>query len=726
LTPTAIGAALHRWRAELHACGADLDTLLDPQARQGLRDIGSVLAKLSCKIAVIGQIKAGKSSFINALIRQPDLLPTHVNPWTTAVTSVHFASPSAPAGVGASFTFFDRDEWHDIAVGGGKLRELTTRLVPGFEEELLRHHLDEMRRRTHLRLGGALDELLGQTHTFAAPSRELLERYVSAGSDGNPTDIVFSDVVKRADLYFEADQPAFPVTLIDTPGTNDPFIVRDEISRRALESADLYVVVLTARDPLSSADLALLRILRGLYKEKIVLFVDRIDEWDDIAGTVQPVRAQIQARLATEFPGVDVPIVVGSAHWALAAMAERDPAFAPAAAARIMTYARHLGVETGAMEGKEPGRGVTRSTLLACSGLPDLHRVLGRLVLSSHAGHVLRQVTRSYAELTRFTLGTLRRDIARASADELSLEHRYNDGQEELRRIYAEVDESQRLTSAVHALLIDFQARTQQIVESHAEAVEAAVVEAVAEASRYECAKLQRALVDRGRRHIWVADTDAIRRYVGDAFLQAYAEADEEFSAVENYVLPKLRDAVAAHIDVGPFAIPSALPGPVSWPALTALAGAISLDLEEPWWRRWWSTRSADTWLDELHTLIVTEFRPIAAALGSSARRRLETRRTEALQTATAIFVGLVEASQSRSEARLARMEQLVAERDAITRGALNAELVERSNGLRRQLQGLEVVAKRLEDLETTWSEQAVGATVSPRPPAPLRTTAAE
>ena len=79
----------------------------------------------------------------------------------------------------------------------------------------------------------------------------------------------------------------YPVTVIDTPGTNDPCLIRDEITRRSLETADLYIVVLTARQPLSAADVALLRILRGLHKERFVVFVNRIDELADIAANIR-------------------------------------------------------------------------------------------------------------------------------------------------------------------------------------------------------------------------------------------------------------------------------------------------------------------------------------------------------------------------------------------------------------------------------------------------------
>ena len=48
------------------------------------------------------------------------------------------------------------------------------------------------------------------------------------------------------------------------------------ITRRTLATADIYIVMLTARRALSSADVALLRILRGLQNDRIAVFVKEL------------------------------------------------------------------------------------------------------------------------------------------------------------------------------------------------------------------------------------------------------------------------------------------------------------------------------------------------------------------------------------------------------------------------------------------------------------------
>src|SRR5262245_53898583 len=180
-----IGAAIEARRIELLRCGQELDSILkEPRTNAFVAEQVHRLQQQTCKIAIIGQVKAGKSSFINAFVGKPNLLPTDVNPWTTAVTYLHFAKRDTPLEVAAEFTFFDRDEWQHLVDGGGQVRELTRRLVPGFEVDLLQAHVALMKRRAEQRLGGTLEELLGTRHSFQASSREVIERYVCSGLSG--------------------------------------------------------------------------------------------------------------------------------------------------------------------------------------------------------------------------------------------------------------------------------------------------------------------------------------------------------------------------------------------------------------------------------------------------------------------------------------------------------------------------------------------------------------
>src|SRR5215510_368951 len=340
-----IGERLETLRSELIACGRELRSMQALlQGSSFVDDALRMLDRLACRVGVIGQVKAGKSSLINALMGKPRLLPTDVNPWTTAVTRIHFGLADAPPNVAAEFSFFAPDEWEQLSNGSGPIRELTQSLVPGFKVELLQKHVEEMRRRTTLRLGSTLDSLLGKKHVYSLLSPEDLERYICASLPDSATEQkgAYSDIIKTADLYFGKSEFSFPTTIIDTPGTNDPYLVRDETARRTLESAHLHIVVLTPQQALSTADVALLRILRGLNKDRIVVFLNRIDQLGDLVRDVPMIVQHVQEGLRRELPDADFPIVAGSAFWADAALRGSDADIERAWSAKAQAYAQHL------------------------------------------------------------------------------------------------------------------------------------------------------------------------------------------------------------------------------------------------------------------------------------------------------------------------------------------------------------------------------------------------
>ena len=162
---------------------------------------------------------------------------------------------------------------------------------------------------------------MGKEHLYPEIQPDLLVRYVGAehpdaDSASERAEGRFSDITKSADIYLDLGAFSFPTILIDTPGVNDPFLVRDEITRQNLETADICVVVVTARQPLSATDLNLLRMLRGLKKNRIIIFINKIDELKGGDEVLQEIGRQVSSTLKQEFPGAPIPLVFGSAALA--------------------------------------------------------------------------------------------------------------------------------------------------------------------------------------------------------------------------------------------------------------------------------------------------------------------------------------------------------------------------------------------------------------------------
>ena len=327
-----VGARLDDARRRVLDAAGTVMALADKETAQAVSSVAAQLERQACRVAFVGQVKAGKSSLINVLVEQPDLLPANINPCTAVVTRLSFGVPDRPRS-GALFTFFNREEWRRLSMGG-RTRELTDRLFPDFNWEVLRSQVKAMEDRAQEKLGASFEELLGKEHLYEELQSDLLVRYVGAEHPGAESQAEraegkFSDITKSADIYMDLGAFSFPTVLIDTPGVNDPFLVRDEITRQNLEASDICVVVVTARQPLSATDINLLRMLRGLKKNRLIIFINKVDELRGGEDVLQEIGRQVSSTLKQEFPSAHIPVVFGSAAFAHKALNRgvADPEF---------------------------------------------------------------------------------------------------------------------------------------------------------------------------------------------------------------------------------------------------------------------------------------------------------------------------------------------------------------------------------------------------------------
>ncbi|MGB3148553.1 MAG: dynamin family protein, partial [Paracoccaceae bacterium] len=361
------------------------DTLLDIDAASGAEDdklvgkITHLLKEFEPSITMIGQIKSGKTSLVNAMAGRPGLLPADVNPWTSVVTSLHLNLPRDDDAAVASFRFFNAGEWEHLVTNGGRMGELSMRA--GADEELQKVHkqVAEMREKTRARLGRKFELLLGQRHDYRYLDDELMQRYVCLGDDFedlSPTDQQgrFADITKSADLYLSAPSIPLPLCIRDTPGVNDTFMMREQITIKALRESRLCVVVLSASQALSSVDMGLIRLISNVKSEGIVIFVNRIDELSDPASQLPDIRDSIEATLAKMNGPTKPRIVFGSAYWANAAITGELDALVEDSAAALQNLAR-------SQKGSRKIDLTDPAEVWKLSGLPELFSVLSERIV---------------------------------------------------------------------------------------------------------------------------------------------------------------------------------------------------------------------------------------------------------------------------------------------------------------------------------------------------------
>ena len=290
------------------------------------------LREWRARTAAIGQVKAGKSTFLSALVGQPGFLPSEVNPWTSVITNLHFGHPDDPSS-GGVFHFFAEADWRRIIEGNKKTRELAEELLPGFDSETLRQQVETMRARAKQRLGKFYSVLLGGSHKYDRVTREMLDRYVCAGGEFETAAERtgrYSDITERADIYFPAGNWSVPAVVTDTPGVNDPFLVRDEFTCRSLIQSDVFMLILSAHQALTDVDIALVKMVSEHPGKRIVIVINRIDELGDFATNAQRVWNDVKSRIASIHSEVPVEVILGSAYWAgMVAEAPEDPGLIP-------------------------------------------------------------------------------------------------------------------------------------------------------------------------------------------------------------------------------------------------------------------------------------------------------------------------------------------------------------------------------------------------------------
>jgi GTP-binding protein EngB required for normal cell division len=412
-----IGDELKVAKEAITASGEMLARLLDASIAAYVARILAVTEGQHCQVAFIGQMNAGKSTLINAFIGAPDLLPSEITPWTTVVTNLYFGIPGKPTS-GAVFEFFDEEEWRQLSEGSGRVRALTERLMPNFPWESFHEQVGAMREAAERRLGARYRELLGQQHVSSSLTEGLLAKYVAAQSPlAGPDDEAsgeFSAITKAAHIYFDLMNFFYPTVVIDTPGINDPFLVRDEITRQNLERANIFVIVVTARQPLSNVDLDLLRILHGLRKERFIIFVNKIDEVENFDMHSETIVGRIRGLITREFPQADFTVITGCAEWATIALGQDAGLQQELARVHGIPSASAMlageGVPTFWLSDPAAEAATLADAILTRSGIPDLASAVSNIM---HSGPIAGGLRHAASVLT----AVARNGLVRAKAD---------------------------------------------------------------------------------------------------------------------------------------------------------------------------------------------------------------------------------------------------------------------------------------------------------------------
>ncbi|MBJ2150122.1 dynamin family protein [Paracoccus sp. IB05] len=492
-------------------------------------------------VTLVGPLKAGKTALVNVLSGQPGLMPEDGAALTPVVTELHVNARQASRRTRALFRFFD----------------------PGDRDRMMR---DTARRH----LSADVEPLSGKSHKFSYVDRELIGRYVCAADPDNQQlnpqsqQGKFADITRSAEIWLDVPQLSGSYLFRDTPGVNDRFLLREQVTLQALRGSKICVMVLSAHEALNATDLALIRLITNSESRQVVLFVNRIDELDTPSEQVAGIYESIHKTLRPYGRLRDVKVVFGSARWAAMALRGERPDRDEDGKTALSDWARNCDV------GTDPRN---MAHLWKLSGIPELMRSINeRIVEGSGARH----------------LAAMRGRLANIAAARAARKALVS-GRDTAGRLTA-VDPEQ-LRGDLDAVV----SRAREKLEETLSRLEGELAPALTQVQQDYVLRATDALTDHlckaGTKDSWTFNSSGLRlvlRTTCDRFsARARAQVETVFYGVASDLSALCSGALGLAVDgfrIEPPQVPKA-PPPV------VMGKTITIDLRRSWWKRWWLRR---------------------------------------------------------------------------------------------------------------------------------------
>ena len=250
------------------------------------------------KIGIVGQVKAGKSSFLNALLfKGNDILPQASTPMTAALTKISYAeNPSA------TIVFYNEKDWENIEEGASEYdkevdkkyneykqkqekidNSLTPRIIMTKEA-----WLSSFKGADYLKIPDRLKGCKDLVTMFCA-SKENLHKYL-----GTKKEVSIDDVKTGLDNYIGANGSFTPIVkhvelrineeilqdfeIVDTPGLNDPIVSRRIVTEKFLSKCDVVFLLSRTSQFLTQEDIELMcTTLPGEGVKEIIIVGSQLD-----------------------------------------------------------------------------------------------------------------------------------------------------------------------------------------------------------------------------------------------------------------------------------------------------------------------------------------------------------------------------------------------------------------------------------------------------------------
>ena len=238
-------------------------TLLHQAKEYGWLDEATLKAEIKraeeqkLTIGVIGQMKAGKSTFLNSFIFGDTVLPAATSPMTASLSYITYGAEKKLVA-----EFYTPDEWAELrSTAQLPLSEGDESTAQGAKIKAAKELVSKSGKISQI------NSLLGKTKE---DSFSNLIDYV--GADGK-----YIAITKAVTLYYPLEYLK-GVEIVDTPGFNDPIVSREERTRQFLKQADVSLLLLYAGRAFDASDRDILfKDVRNCGIGKILIGVNKYD-----------------------------------------------------------------------------------------------------------------------------------------------------------------------------------------------------------------------------------------------------------------------------------------------------------------------------------------------------------------------------------------------------------------------------------------------------------------
>ena len=228
-------------------------------------------------IGIVGQVKAGKSSFLNALFFEgEDILPKAVTPMTAALTKIRYSKDNY-----AKVHFFSKQDWENIKEGAEKAKSLIDQKREDINQKA-REKGKEPTNKSDMEILKFMDNVSDSNKSFFEmyelfkknagklesklidsddncetlnnissinDLKDRLEDYVGANG-------LYTSIVKYVELFLNIEAIK-DFDIVDTPGLNDPVISRGNLTRTFLSECDAVFLLSQSSQFFDSQDCSL-------------------------------------------------------------------------------------------------------------------------------------------------------------------------------------------------------------------------------------------------------------------------------------------------------------------------------------------------------------------------------------------------------------------------------------------------------------------------------------